>query len=558
MKIQSFGYSLRSSRREVTMLQVEGKSIVRGISIGTLRYLSKEQNSCSIKTVTDTKAEIVRFQSAKERALEELRQLYEHTLHTLGPEEAMIFEAHQLMLEDQDYLEAIEGRIGEESLNAEYAVKYAGEQFAEIFNRMDNEYMRARADDLRDISELLIRMLNHNQEETTEFQENTILLVEELSPSEIMKLDRKHICGIVTKKGSPTSHMAILAGTLQIPTLIHVPLEHLTEYEGKQGVLDGMNGRLYAEPDEALLMEWKERQQAYLFEQQELNQYIDLPDVTADGKQIRLYANIGSVSDVESVLQSNVRGIGLFRSEFLYLEKDTYPTEEEQFDTYKKVVERMGDRPVIIRTMDIGADKKADYFQIDPEENPALGYRAIRICLDRPALFRTQLRAIYRASAYGKVAIMFPMIIDLREIRQIKQQIEQVKQELRDEKKDIGKVTIGIMIETPAAALISDELAKEVDFFSIGTNDLTQYTLAADRQNEKIQDYYRQNHPAVLKLIAMTVENAHKNGIWAGICGGIAADETMTEQLIHMGVDELSVPPAAVLTIRKKLHEITL
>lgn len=540
------------------MLQVEGKSIVRGISIGTLRYLSKEQNSCSIKTVTDTKAEIVRFQSAKERALEELRQLYEHTLHTLGPEEAMIFEAHQLMLEDQDYLEAIEGRIGEESLNAEYAVKYAGEQFAEIFNRMDNEYMRARADDLRDISELLIRMLNHNQEETTEFQENTILLVEELSPSEIMKLDRKHICGIVTKKGSPTSHMAILAGTLQIPTLIHVPLEHLTEYEGKQGVLDGMNGRLYAEPDEALLMEWKERQQAYLFEQQELNQYIDLPDVTADGKQIRLYANIGSVSDVESVLQSNVRGIGLFRSEFLYLEKDTYPTEEEQFDTYKKVVERMGDRPVIIRTMDIGADKKADYFQIDPEENPALGYRAIRICLDRPALFRTQLRAIYRASAYGKVAIMFPMIIDLREIRQIKQQIEQVKQELRDEKKDIGKVTIGIMIETPAAALISDELAKEVDFFSIGTNDLTQYTLAADRQNEKIQDYYRQNHPAVLKLIAMTVENAHKNGIWAGICGGIAADETMTEQLIHMGVDELSVPPAAVLTIRKKLHEITL
>lgn len=540
------------------MIQIGGRSVVKGIRIGTLRFFHKDTTNCCKRTIEDLQAEMKRFQYAKEQSLKELESLYEETLQTLGIEQAMIFEAHQMMLRDLDYIETISNIIMIEHVNAEYAVFHTGKKFADIFCNMDNEYMKARAEDVLYISDLLVRKLSPNSEAICKFREGTILLAEELSPSDIMKLDRNAIIGMATAKGSVTSHTAILTRTLGIPSLVDIPLEVMNEYNGKLAALDAIEGMLYIEPDEMKLNELLCRQSKFEKEQIELDKCLNLPDVTLDGKQIRLYANIGSVQDVDNVISKNTKGIGLFRSEFLYLESDTYPTEEEQFLVYKAVLEKMENRPVILRTMDIGADKKADYFKLESEENPALGYRAIRICLDRPELFQTQLRAIYRASAFGNAAIMFPMITDINEIRQIKQSVELVKKKLKEEKQAIGEVPIGIMIETPAAALVSDELAKEVDFFSIGTNDLTQYTLAVDRQNEKIQSYYRQDHQAVLRLIQMTVENAHKNGIWVGICGELASDENMTEQLLQLGIDELSVPAVDLLSIRMKIRETKL
>lgn len=533
-----------------------GKSVLQGIAIGKLYVIEKKESTWIKMTVADTESEVARFQAARKEAMEQLDELYQEAMEQVGEENAMIFDVHKMMLEDLDYLEAIENRIRTESVNAEYAVTVTGEEFSAVFSSMDDDYMKARAADVLDISGRVVRVLEGREEPGLHTKEPVIILADDLSPSETIAMDKTKILAFVTKHGSANSHTAILARSLNIPSLVNTDVEITKAYHGKEAIVDGVSGSFFIKPDAAVL-EAKRQEQAEIREREEkLKLLIGQDNVTADGRHIHLYANMGNVEDVEKVLANDAGGIGLFRSEFLYLGRDTFPTEEEQFQAYKEVISRMGGKKVIIRTLDIGADKKADYFELDAEENPALGFRAIRICLTRQEIFRTQLRAIYRASAFGTAAIMFPMIISVEEICRIKAIVEDVKAELTGEGIAFGEVELGIMIETPAAALVSGELAKEVAFFSIGTNDLTQYTLAIDRQNQKLEPFYDAHHPAVLKLIEMTVQNGHKEGAWVGICGELAADDTLTETFLDMGLDELSVSPVYILKLRDKIRHI--
>lgn len=533
-----------------------GKSVLQGIAIGKLYVYEKKESSWTKQTVQDVEAEIVRFQKARGNAIGELDDLYQDALAQVGEENAMIFDVHKMMLDDLDYVEAIEACIRTDSVNAEYAVTVTGEEFSAMFSAMDDDYMRARAADVLDISSRVVRILEGRDDAGLHTKEPVIILADDLSPSETIQMDKTKILAIVTKHGSANSHTAILARSLNIPSLVNTDVEISKEYHGKEAVVDGVTGTLFIEP-EAEVLDQKKKEQAEIKEKNErLKLLIGKENVTKDGRSIKLYANMGNVEDVDKVLANDAGGIGLFRSEFLYLGRDDFPTEEEQFAAYKEVVSRMEGKKVIIRTLDIGADKKADYFGLDAEENPALGYRAIRICLMQPEIFKTQFRAIYRASAFGTVSIMFPMIISVEEIRKIKGIVEEVKEELTREGVSFGAVELGIMIETPAAAIVSEQLAKEVEFFSIGTNDLTQYTLAIDRQNQKLEPFYDSHHPAVLKLIEMTVQNGHKAGIWVGICGELGADDTLTETFLDMGLDELSVSPTYILKLRDRIRNI--
>lgn len=533
-----------------------GKGVVPGIAIGRLYVFEKGKEQIEKISVADTEAEVARFQGAREQAMEQLDKLYQDALSRVGEENAQIFDVHKMMLDDLDYIEAIEGRIREEAVNAEYAVTVTGKEFSAMFAEMDDAYMKARAVDVIDVSDRLVRLLKGKKEAGLNTDEPVILLADDLSPSETIQMDKSKILAFVTRHGSANSHTAILARSLNIPSLVNTDIAVSEQYHLKEAVVDGAAGLLLLEPDAETLQKKRAEQETLILENRRLQELIGKENKTADGRSIRLYANMGNTADVDRVLENDAGGIGLFRSEFLYLGRDSFPTEEEQFEAYREVLSRMQGKEVIIRTLDIGADKKADYFGLEPEENPALGYRAIRICLTRPEIFKTQLRAIYRASAYGNAAIMFPMIISVEEIRKIKEITEQVKAELTTENREFCDVPLGIMVETPAAALMSGELAKEVSFFSIGTNDLTQYTLAIDRQNQKLDAFYDAHHPAVLRLIAMTAENAHKAGIWVGICGELGADETLTETFLDMGIDELSVSPSCILKLRDKIRNI--
>lgn len=533
-----------------------GKSVFGGIAIGKISVYRKNEQQVKRVRTEDTKGELARYEAAKAAAVEQLQELYQKALKEVGEANAAIFEIHQMMLDDGDYNESVENIIKTQKVNAEYAVAVTGDNFAQMFRAMDDDYMRERAADVKDISERVLSILNGGQKGKVVTDEPVIIVADDLAPSETVQLEKDMVLSFVTVHGSVNSHTAILARTMAIPALIgteELPLDDTVD--GKLAVVDGLNGKIYVEPDAQTLEEMKKRRQAEL-EKKELLQLLKGKDnVTLDGKKIMLYANIGNIKDLATVIQNDAGGIGLFRSEFIYLEKDRYPTEEEQFSIYKTAVETMAGKRVIIRTLDIGADKQCEYFEMDKEENPALGYRAIRICLTRPEIFKTQLRALFRASAYGNLAIMYPMITSLWEVRRIKEIVEEVKAELTAEQLEFGNPQQGIMIETPAAVMMSGELAKEVDFFSIGTNDLTQYTLAIDRQNPKLDKFYDAHHPAVLSMIRMTVENAHKAGIWAGICGELGADTSLTKEFLAMGVDELSVSPGSILPIRKIILE---
>lgn len=533
-----------------------GKSVLRGVAIGKIYLYQNQQVVLEKKQIADLGDEVKRFMDAKQVASEQLTKLYEEALISVGEEHAMIFDVHNMMLDDADYLEQIIGLITEECMNAEYAVHMAGAQFAEMFASMDDDYMKARAADVLDISNRVIRILSGVSEDGLNTNEPVILLADDLTPSETVQMDKSKILAFVTKNGSANSHTAILARSMNIPSLVKTEVELTEELNGKMAVVDGTTGMLIIEPDEGTLAAMVAERDKWLAERAALQELKGKDNVTTDGRRINLYANIGNSEDVEKVLDNDGGGIGLFRSEFLYLGRDDYPTEEEQFVIYKEVLSKMEGKKVIIRTLDIGADKQADYFMIPKEENPAMGFRAIRICLDRVDVFKTQLRAIYRASAFGTASIMFPMIISVSEIRRIKEIVEEVKQELTAEGHKIGNVELGIMIETPAAVMISDELAKEVEFFSIGTNDLTQYTLAIDRQNQSLDNIYDAHHKAVLRMIQMTIDNGHKEGIWVGICGELASDTSMTKTFIDMGIDELSVSPTYILGLRKTIREI--
>ena len=538
------------------MVVCQGKSVLKGIAIGKIYLYEKQEYVLEQKQVADAEAEVARFEAAKETAIGQLDDLYEKALAEAGEEQAMIFDVHKMMLDDGDYLDAITGLIRSEKVNAEYAVHTTGEQFAAVFASMDDEYMKARSADVKDISGRVIRILAGIGDGSIASEEPVILLADDLTPSETVSLDKSKILAFVTRNGSANSHTAILARSMNIPALVQTDVELLKEYHGIDAVVDGLDGKLYLDPEETVLAELVQKKEACGRERAELEKLIGLDNVTRDGRKINVYANIGSPEDVDKVLLNDAGGIGLFRSEFLYLGREDYPSEEEQFEIYKEVLSRMEGKKVIIRTLDIGADKQVDYFGLDKEENPALGYRAIRICLTRPEIFKTQLRALYRASAYGQIAIMFPMIISVKEVKQIKVIIEEVKEELREAKIPFREdVELGIMIETPAAVMMSRELAKEVDFFSVGTNDLTQYTLAIDRQNQKLDAFYDPHHPAVLAMIRMAAENAHAEGKWIGICGELGADLELTEEFLSMGLDELSVSPAMVLLLRKKIRE---
>ena len=533
-----------------------GKSVFRGIAIGKISVYRKNEQQVKRVRTEDTKGELARYEVAKAAAVEQLQELYQKALKEVGEANAAIFEIQQMMLDDGDYNESVENIIETQKVNAEYAVAVTGDNFAQMFRAMDDDYMRERAADVKDISERVLSVLHGGQKRKVVTDEPVIIVADDLAPSETVQLEKDMVLSFVTVHGSVNSHTAILARTMAVPALIgteELPLDDTVD--GKLAVVDGLNGKIYVEPDAQTLEEMQKRQQA----EQEMKELLQLlkgkENVTLDGKKIMLYANIGNIKDLATVIQNDAGGIGLFRSEFIYLEKDRYPTEEEQFSIYKTAVETMAGKRVIIRTLDIGADKQCEYFKMDKEENPALGYRAIRICLTRPEIFKTQLRALFRASAYGNLAIMYPMITSLWEVKRIKEIVEEVKAELNAEQLEFGNPQQGIMIETPAAVMMSGELAKEVDFFSIGTNDLTQYTLAIDRQNPKLDKFYDAHHPAVLSMIRMTVENAHKAGIWAGICGELGADTSLTKEFLAMGVDELSVSPGSILPIRKIILE---
>lgn len=531
------------------MKTYQGKSILKGTAIGKILYYSKEEQMVQRKSIDDPEAEWKRYEDTKAQASEQLNALYEKALKEVGEQGAAIFEVHGMMLEDDDFNDSIKNMIENQKVNAEYAVATTGDNFSMMFAQMEDEYFKARSADIKDIAERVVGILQGRHTAGDLGDEPVILAARDLAPSETVQMDKSKLLGFVTELGSANSHTAILARTMNIPALIGIPVSQ--ELDGRMAVIDGVKGELIVDPDEETLAYYQGKKDEEKKQRELLQQLKGKEDVTLDGKKIRLYANIGSVGDVARVLANDAGGIGLFRSEFLYLEKDTFPTEEEQFQAYRTVAETMAGKKVIIRTLDIGADKQADYFNLAHEDNPAMGYRAIRICLDQPEIFKTQLRALLRASAYGNIGIMFPMIISVKEVQQAKQYVAEIKAELDEKGIPYGDVELGIMIETPAAVIISEQLAKEVDFFSIGTNDLTQYTLAIDRQNAKLDNIYDSHHPAVLEMIRMTVENGHKGGCWVGICGELGADTTLTEDFLKMGVDELSVTPGSVLPIRE-------
>ena len=533
----------------------EGKSVFGGIAIGKIRVYQKNQQQVKRYKVEDTEQEVSRYQNAKEKAIQELQELYDKALREIGQANAAIFEVHQMMLEDDDYNDSVENMIRMEQINAEYAVAVTGDNFSEMFASMDDEYMKGRAVDVKDISERVLATLHGTSAVDLTEDEPVIIVSDDLAPSETVQMDKSKVLSFVTEHGSLNSHTAILARTMGIPALVGTNLPVLSSLDGKFAIVDGASGKFYVEPEEDVLQEMEKKRQTYVEQKELLETLKGKENVTLDGQKVKLYANIGDSKDLATVLQNDAEGIGLFRSEFIYLERDTFPTEEEQFLIYKQVVQTLAGKKVIIRTLDIGADKTCDYFEMDEEENPAMGCRAIRICLTRPEIFKVQLRALFRASAYGNLAIMYPMITSMEEVQRIKAIVEEVKRELSAEGIIYGDVEQGIMFETPAAVMMSDELANAVDFFSIGTNDLTQYTLAIDRQNPKLDEFYNPHHPAVLRMIRMVVENAHKAGIWAGICGELGADTELTQEFLAMGVDELSVSPARILPIRKIIRQ---
>ncbi|MCF0131910.1 MAG: phosphoenolpyruvate--protein phosphotransferase [Pseudobutyrivibrio sp.] len=541
------------------MKAIKGKSVYTGTAIGKIHVYSKEQQQVKRVKVENTASEIERYNQACEVAKEQLGKLYDKACQEVGEDSAAIFEIHQMMLEDLDYKDSVENIISTQEVNAEYAVAETGDNFAQMFAAMDDEYMQARSADIKDISERLIGVLSGNNSGKLNTDEPTIIVADDLAPSETVQMDKDKVLAFVTRHGSVNSHTAILARTMGIPALVACGDELTFEgLEGKKGIVEGASGTFIVEPDEAVLFE-KTNQRELELKQKELLQTLKgKENVTIDGRKIMLYANIGNIKDLGSVLQNDAGGIGLFRSEFIYLEKNDFPTEEEQFNIYKTVVETMAGKRVIIRTLDIGADKKCDYFNMPAEENPAMGRRAIRICLTQPEIFKTQLRALFRASLYGKLAIMYPMITSVNEVLRIKEIVEEVKSELTQQEIPFGKPEQGIMIETPAAVMVAQDLAKLVDFFSIGTNDLTQYTLAIDRQNESLDSFYDPHHPAVLRMIKMVVDASHEAGIWTGICGELGADTALTRTFLEMGVDELSVSPKAILPIRKIVVETNL
>lgn len=533
----------------------QGKSVFGGIAIGRISVHKKDEQQVKRVRIEDSEQEILRYRQAKQTAMEQLQGLYRKALKEVGEANAAIFEIHQMMLEDDDYNESVENIIRMQQVNAEYAVASTGDNFAQMFSAMDDDYMRARSADVKDISERVLSVLGGRATGIAASGEPVIIVADDLAPSETVQLNKDLVLSFVTVHGSVNSHTAILARTMSIPALIGTAIPLTDDIDGKVGIVDGKNGCIYVDPDEDTLG----RMQQLKLEEQEKKELLQTlkgrENITIDGKKIMLYANIGNSKDLAAVLQNDAGGIGLFRSEFIYLERDTFPTEEEQFQIYRTVAETMAGKPVIIRTLDIGADKKCDYFEMEPEENPAMGCRAIRICLTRPEIFKTQLRALFRASAFGNISIMYPMIISVDELRKIKTIVAEIRRELTEQGVTFGEPKQGIMIETPAAVMMSEELAKEVDFFSIGTNDLTQYALAIDRQNPKLDAFYDPHHPAVLRMIQMVVENAHKAGIWAGICGELGADTTLTRRFLAMGVDELSMSPGSILPVRKIILE---
>jgi phosphotransferase system enzyme I (PtsI) len=532
-----------------------GKSVFGGIAIGKIYVYQKGEQQVRRTRITDIPKEKERYRAASGTAMEQLKELYHKALNEVGEENAAVFEVHQMMLEDDDFVESVENIIETQEVNAEYAVAVTGDNFSQMFASMDDDYMRGRAADVKDISERLITVLNGGAAGGIQSEEPVIVLADDLAPSETVQMDKDKVLSFVTVHGSVNSHTAILARTMGIPALIGTEIPMDETVDGKMAVVDGAGGCIYVEPDEDTLARMNGRKQQEEEQKELLLSLKGRENVTRDGQKVMLYANIGNIRDLATVLQNDAGGIGLFRSEFIYLESEDFPSEEEQFQIYRKVAETMAGKRVIIRTLDIGADKKCDYFDMEEEENPALGCRAIRICLTRPEIFKTQLRALLRASAYGNIAIMYPMITSLWEIRKIGEIVEQVKEELKAQGIGYGDPLQGVMIETPASVMISGELAKEVDFFSIGTNDLTQYTLAIDRQNPKLDDFYDSHHPAVLEMIRMVAENAHKAGIWAGICGELGADLELTREFLAMGIDELSVSPGSILPIRKIILE---
>ena len=537
------------------MEKYTGKSIFKGIAIGKILFYQKGEQPVKRVKIEDTAEQIKRYEDARAKAAEQLQGLYEKALKEVGEANAAVFEVHQMMLEDDDYIDSVVNIIETQQVNAEFAVATTGDNFAKMFAEMEDDYFKARAADVKDISERMVNILSGNESGGALGDEPVIVVAEDLAPSETVQMDKEKLLAFVTRLGSANSHTAILARTMNIPALIEVDIKE--EWNGKMAVVDGYTGTFYIDPDEETLNKMQEKKEEDIKARELLQELKGKEDITVDGKHIKLYANIGGVKDVTSVLANDAAGIGLFRSEFLYLEADNYPDEEAQFQAYKTVAENMAGKKVIVRTLDIGADKQVDYFNLDHEENPAMGYRAIRICLDRRDIFRTQLRALLRASAYGNIGIMYPMIISVDEVKEIKKIVESIKAELTEKGIEYGEVEQGIMIETPAAVMISDLLAEEVDFFSIGTNDLTQYTLAIDRQNSKLDNIYDSHHPAVLRMIQKTIENGHKAGCWVGICGELGADMTLTETFLKMGIDELSVSPTFVLPIRKLIREMS-
>lgn len=532
-----------------------GKSVFGGIAIGKISVYQKKEQQVKRVKIDDPEQEMARYEKAKAEGIKQLQGLYDKALREVGEANAAIFEVHQMMMEDDGYNESVENIIRSQGVNAEYAVATTGDNYAQMFSAMDDDYMRERAADVRDISERLLTILNGEETGAVDADEPKIIVAEDLAPSETVQLDKDKVLSFVTVKGSLNSHTAILARTMAIPALVNTSVSLESEMDGRLGIVDGANGTFYVDPDEATLAEMKKRQEEDLSRKQLLLTLKGKENVTLDGQKVMLYANIGNIKDLATVIQNDAGGIGLFRSEFIYLEKEDFPTEEEQFQIYRQVAQTMAGKRVIIRTLDIGADKQCDYFHMEHEENPALGCRAIRICLTRPEIFKTQLRALFRASAYGNLQIMYPMITSVWEVEAIAKIVEEVKTELTAQNLQFGDPKQGIMIETPAAVMVSRDLAKKVDFFSIGTNDLTQYTLAVDRQNPELDAFYDPHHPAVLAMIRMVVENAHAEGIWAGICGELGADLSLTKEFLKMGVDELSVSPGRVLPIRKVIVE---
>ena len=540
------------------MTEYHGKSVCGGIAVGKIHLMVKREQNIVRYEAKDCDSEISRFETARKEARNQLALLYEKALKEVGEENAAIFEIHQMMLEDDDYLDSVKRIILEQKVNVEYAIGAASAHFAEMFSSMEDVYMKERAADVRDVSNHMIRILANADSEKMKPNEPVIILADDLAPSETVQLDKSLVRSFVTVHGSVNSHTAILARTMNIPALIGVDMELVQELEGRMAVVDGFGGALYVDPDEELLAQMRVRETEALEKERLLQKLKGKENRTKDGREILVHANIGNVKDLAEVLKNDAGGIGLFRSEFIFLESSTYPTEEEQFRIYKKTAETMAGKRVIIRTLDIGADKQAAYFRLDKEENPAMGLRAIRICLTRPELFKTQLRAIYRASNYGKIAVMYPMITSLEEVRRIREISAEVRGELEKEGIPFHLIEEGIMIETPAAAMISDILAKEVDFFSIGTNDLSQYTMAMDRQNPNLEAFFNPCHEAVLRMIEMVCRNAHAENIWVGICGELGADLSLTRRFLCMGVDELSVSPACVLPLRDKIRSLDL